>query len=87
MMEVANDNHLKEKLEILDGTRGRGTRGRAAVRRVELAPLIKMPRQLKSSPVDGAPTSQDYNNLRQDVKMLHDALIELASIQQGNLND
>jgi len=85
-MEIANDNHLKEKLEILDGIRGRGTRGRAAVRRVELEPLIQLARQLKSKPINGAPTKDDYNNLRADVKMLHDVLVELGLIQQGNMN-
>jgi|GEM_PF-3468851 len=86
MMDFANDNHLKEKLEILDGTRGRGTAKKAAVRRGELEPLLRLARQLKSKPIDGAPSKVDYNNLRQDVKAIHDILIELAAISQGNLN-
>jgi len=85
-MEVANDNHLREKLEILNGTRGRGTAKQAAVRRVELEPLLRLAGQLKSSLIDTAPTKEDYNKLRADVKAIHDMLIELAAIQQGNLN-
>jgi len=82
-MEVANDNHLTEKLEILDGTRGRGAAKRAAVRRGELEPLLRLVPQLKSSLIDTAPTKEDYNKLRADVKVIHDILIELAAIQQG----
>jgi len=78
--------HLKEKLEILDGTRGRGTLTKAAVRRGELEPLLRVARQLKSKPIDAVPTKEDYNNLRADIKMLHDILIEMAAISQGKLN-
>jgi len=86
-MNFANDNHLKEKLEILDGTRGRGTKSRAAVRRSELEPLVRLSRQLKSKIVDGVPTKDDYNNLLADVKMIHDILAQLAAIQQGQLQE
>jgi len=84
-MNFANDNHLKEKLEILDGTRGRGAKSQSAVRRGELEPLVRLSPQLKSKTVDGVPTKDDYNNLRADVRMLHDILMELAAIQRGQL--
>jgi len=80
------EHFLKEKLEILDGTRGHGTKMQAAVRRQELAPLLQLPHQLKSRLIDTPPTQQDYNALRGDVKMIFDTLVELSIIQQGKIN-
>jgi len=80
------EHFLKEKLEILSGTRGHGTKAQAAVRREELAPLLRLPHQLKSRLIDGVPTQQDYNALRGDVKMIFDMLVELGTIQQGKIN-
>jgi len=80
------DPFLKEKLEILDGTRGRGTKGQAAVRRGEFEPLLRLSRQLTSRRIDASPTRDDYNALRDDVKTVFDMLVELSTIQQGKMN-
>lgn len=72
---------VKEKTEILDGSRSRKSAGRAAVRFEDLRALDKFPtRPPNSKHLSAPPTAADYNALAADVKKLYEVIGSLASI-------
>jgi hypothetical protein len=76
---------LKEKVEVLDGSRS-GERKAAAVRIGDLQALIDYNPRLKSVKAAGAtPTKAEFDALVTDVLALHAALKALAASLQGRL--
>lgn len=69
---------LKEKTELLDGSRNTKTKGRAAVRFNDLAILAKFPTSMTSKQVTAAPTKDDFNALQADVKRLFDIFAAIS---------
>ncbi|MFC3074919.1 hypothetical protein [Shinella pollutisoli] len=67
-----NERQLVEAVEVLEGSRP-GTRENAAVRIEDLAGLMEL-QDLQSSEVTAAPSMDDFNLLRQDVRELHTRL-------------
>ena len=63
-----------EKLEVLDGSRNRD-KSRAAVRIEDLGGIMEIPRNLQATEVTAAPTVAQYNQLVNDVLMLHRQLM------------
>lgn len=73
------DTLLKEKLEVLDGSRSRDRR-RAAVRVEDIGGLLDLPPTLKSTKAAGsAPTKAEYDALVADVHALHGVLARLSA--------
>lgn len=68
---------LKEKVEVMAAERGK--QEDAAVRRKDLGMLLTMPK-MKSQSVTSAPTTDQFNDLVHDVRMLH---LQLASIGEA----
>jgi hypothetical protein len=80
-----DDERLREKIEVLDGSRRRGPKTRAAVRIADLAPLLQIP-QLQATPAAGAaPTAAEYAALLRDVERVHARLTEVATLLQAHL--
>ena len=69
---------LKEKTELLDGSRNTKTQARAAVRFSDLSILSKFPTSPTSTQVTAAPTMDDFNALQADVKRIWDALAAIS---------
>ena len=63
---------LQQMLEVLDGTRRSGDRGRAAARLADLDGLLLLPETLKSDKAAGAtPTAAEFDALVEDVATIH----------------
>lgn len=81
-----------EKLEILDGSRSKkpDIQRRAAARIEDLTGILQMPRDLIQSPkMDEAgpgPTAVTYNQLQQDVILLHRQLMVVADALRKRLS-
>jgi hypothetical protein len=80
-----NMDVLREKVETLDGSRQLGSKSKAAVRIDDLAGLLRIPEKLKSAKVTSTVTAADYNNLVDDVTMLHTRLRAVVAQLQGRL--
>lgn len=80
------DEKLREKVEVLDGSRGGGViRLQSALRLADLAPLLQMP-PLRAKPTAGAnPTAQEFEAALSDIKTLQTALSDIAAILQAKL--
>lgn len=78
---MSQDDRMREKLEVLDGSRA-GRRTEAAVRVKDLLPLLQLRDKMKSKPAAAAPTKAEYDALYADVKSLQDRLREIADIIQ-----
>jgi hypothetical protein len=73
-----SDEILRQKIEELDGSRNRGSRARAAVRRADLAALLALdPFTLAATTEEAVPVA-DYNALLALVKAMHAALVRIA---------
>jgi hypothetical protein len=69
-----------QSIQELAGLRGQltdGTRPREAVRHEDLGAIARMS-EMKSKQVSAAPTAADYNALRDDVRMLFEAMRTIA---------
>ncbi|MBU9386648.1 hypothetical protein [Burkholderia multivorans] len=68
-----------QAIQELAGLRGQpdGTRPREAVRHEDLASIARMS-EMKSKQVSGPPTVADFNALRDDVRMLFEAMRVIA---------
>lgn len=76
----------REKLEVLDGSRGRGPRPRAAVRIVDLQALLELPPKLQAKKAAGTtPTKAEYDALVADVAAIHRRLTVLANALRDRL--
>lgn len=73
---------LKEKTEVLDGTRNAASSPKAAVRRQDLNFAQDLPVSMKSKVVVGTPTAADINALREDVQRLHNIIRLFAQLSQ-----
>lgn len=71
------DDRLKEKIEILDGSRP-GPRDDAAVRMIDFKALRDELEQFQSKELTAAPTKDDFNKLVRDVKSISQALNAVA---------
>lgn len=69
----------KERLDILSGERTAKSRGAAALRLDDLAPLLALP-ALKSHAVSETPTAEEYNALRRDLVDVHERLRQISEI-------
>jgi len=83
------DERAIQAIQLLIGLRGQadgGTLPFAALRRQDLAPLDRV-KSMSSKPLTAAPTLDDYNRLRNDVRQLFEALGLIAQvIDQGSGN-
>lgn len=70
------DSILTEKLEVLLGERGSGSRPKAAVRRGDLSALQNL--SMRSRALTAAPTMGDFNDLRADIERLMNAVVALS---------
>lgn len=69
---------LKQKIELLDGSRRGGNPGRAAVRLDDLNGLLVLPEQLKSVKAAGStPTQAEFDALVADVHEIHRRLVAI----------
>lgn len=74
-----------QQLQELSGLRGQasdGTRPREAIRRADVGAITRMP-AMKSKPVTAAPTVDDFNALRDDVRAIYEALAALAQVARS----
>jgi|LSQX01.1.fsa_nt_gb hypothetical protein len=72
---------ISEKADILDGSRNRVSKLKAAIRYEDLNPLLSIGRyRIKSKQVTSAPTANDFNALRSDVDTIYKVLSELANL-------
>lgn len=79
------DASLREKIEVLDGSRN-STRRRAAVRIEDAIALLQLPASLKSAAAAGAaPTKAEHDALVSDIHALHARLKEVADALQEKL--
>lgn len=83
-MSKFDDERLKEKIEVLDGSRSRD-RAKAAARIQDMVALLQMPSQLASTDAVGAPTKAEYDRLRADVQMVYKALLGVQAALQKRL--
>lgn len=67
-----------QQIQELAGERGETGRPKAAVVRRDLEAIGRMP-TLKSKPVTAAPTAADFNALRDDVRLIYEALAAIAA--------
>lgn len=75
---------LKERLEVLDGSRRGGPRDRAAVRLGDLGALLTLPQAPKSAKAaGGSVTTAEFDALVDDVHALHRHLLALARAIQA----
>jgi hypothetical protein len=75
-------DRMTETVEVLAGTRNVAASAKAAVRRQDLAPFSSLPVNMKSKPATGAVTAAQFNDLRDDVRKLHEMLRNLALIAE-----
>jgi len=81
-----NDDRLREKIEILDGSRPRQDPRRAAARIDDLAGILALPAKLKSAKAAGAtPTKAEFDALVDDVTMIHNRLTALREALQKRI--
>lgn len=82
----AIDERLIEKVEVLDGSRSRGAKGRAAVRMDDLAGLQSLQARLQSVKAAGAaPTKAEFDALVDDVTAVFLRLRALADAIEARL--
>lgn len=75
---------LRERVEVLDGSRRLGPRGRAALRVDDLAGLLTLPDTLKSEKAAGSTvTKAEFDALVEDVHAIHRRLRVLATAVQA----
>lgn len=80
------DAIVKEKLETLDGSRGRQALSRAAVRLEDLQGILELPAKLKAVHAAGAePTAAEFDALVDDVGELLRALNVVVAALQARL--
>lgn len=76
----------REKLETLDGSRGRNALRRAAVRIEDIDALFGVAQKLKAQKAAGStPTKAEFDALVDDVNALHKQLVAVASALQARL--
>jgi hypothetical protein len=84
MLHKFDAERLRERLEVLDGSRA-AERRRAAVRLEDLAALLTLA-AVKAVPAAGAtPTKAEFDALLADVKTIAAALAAIATALQGRL--
>lgn len=77
---------VKEKVEILDGSRSRTVIGKSAVRFEDLRYIDKFPtRPPHYKYLGAAPTAADYNALAADVKKLYEMLGQISMLISSRL--
>lgn len=84
-MANTDEARLREKIEVLDGTRRKVDRRRAAVRVEDLAPLLQIPQMQATAAAGAAPTQAEYDTLLKDVRTLHARLTEIATLLQAKI--
>jgi hypothetical protein len=78
-------DYLREKIEVLDGSRNATIKGRSAIRVEDMSAILEIESTLKSTKINAIPTAAEYNALHNDLMMLHRALRSLAdSIQDAS---
>lgn len=76
---------LREKIEVLDGSR-RGKNQKAAVRIEDLYALLQLSQRLKSAKAAGAaPTKAEFDALVDDVSHIHQRLRALSNALQARI--
>lgn len=76
----------REKLETLDGSRGRNALRRAAVRIEDVDGLLLVTQKLKAQKAAGSsPTKAEFDALVDDVNTLHKQLVAVSSALQARL--
>lgn len=79
---MLNDPLMREKLEVLDGSRTKDRR-RAAVRVEDMQALLQISSRLKSAKAGGStPSAAEFDALVEDVHALHARLAEIAAAIQ-----
>ena len=68
----------KERLDVLAGARGKASMPNAAVRRVDLAALVSLPK-MKAVAVTGTVTAAEYNALLADFNLLRQAIDQIVA--------
>lgn len=80
------DRIRDERLDVLDGSRGRAALPQAAVRIANLAPLLNIPATLESLPAAGDPPTQaEFDALQRDVVTLHQQLLAISDTLRQRL--
>lgn len=80
------DPKLKEKLEVLDGSRGRKAIRQAAVRIEDLSGLLLLPESLTAAAAAGStPTKAEFDKLVADVSTLHLRMLAVIEALQARL--
>ena len=78
------NNRDLEKLEVLDGSRNREVRRKAAVRIEDVAELLNIAK-LKTQTLVADPTMADFNSLLADLREISDRLNAVAGALQQRL--
>jgi hypothetical protein len=78
------NNRDLEKLEVLDGSRNREVRRKAAVRIEDVAELLNIAK-LKTQTLVADPTMADFNSLLADLREISDRLNSVAGALQQRL--
>ncbi|MDQ0135676.1 hypothetical protein J2T08_003597 [Neorhizobium galegae] len=78
------NNRELEKLEVLDGSRNREVRRKAAVRIEDVAELLNITK-LKTQTLAADPTMADFNSLLADLREISDRLNSVAAAIQQRL--
>ncbi len=76
-------DNLKEKIEVLDGSRA-SQKNRAAVRIEDLEQILQIA-DLKTKTLTAAPTMTDFNSLLADLRMINNQLQAVGKALQGRL--
>ena len=86
MMRDRTSDHdqLREKVEVLDGTRTKDIRKKAAVRIEDLSELLRI-QPVRATPVSAAPTAEEYNALLKDIEEVNSRLNVIAQALQARL--
>lgn len=74
-----------EKLEVLDGSRANASKTRQAVRIEDVSALFDVSELIQSKPAAAAPTKAEYDQLRNDVLRLTQALASVATALSAKL--
>tara|TARA_R110002012_G_scaffold315261_1_gene528896 strand:+ start:10818 stop:11084 length:267 start_codon:yes stop_codon:yes gene_type:complete len=79
--EPDQTSRLREKLEVLDGSRATVSLDEAAVRIGDIKELLLLA-AIKTQSVASAPTADDFNSLLADIKQIHQRLNGVALVLQ-----
>ncbi len=75
---------LQEKIEVLDGSRNKEMRRKAAVRVEDFSDLLNLA-QVKTQTLTAAPTMANFNTLLEDIREISEKLNAVSAAIQGRL--